>query len=90
MLRGCGPKSEADGRNAVEVLPNVPPETLFDRFYRADAARTQKEGGCGIGLSAARAIVQMFRGRIEASYLGENRIRLLVELPASSPEGKCS
>ena len=89
-LEAVGRKVRLTVENAVEVLPNVPPETLFDRFYRADAARTQKEGGCGIGLSAARAIVQMFRGRIEASYLGENRIRLLVELPASSPEGKCS
>ena len=34
------------------------PERLFERFYRGDAARTQKNesSGYGIGLSAARAI----------------------------------
>ncbi|MCR5663671.1 MAG: GHKL domain-containing protein [Oscillospiraceae bacterium] len=48
--------------------PKVPPERLFDRFYRADDARTQKGGGCGIGLSAARAIAEAHRGSLNASY----------------------
>lgn len=67
--------------NSIEAIPNVPPYNLFDRFYRANVARTQKDGGYGIGLSAARAIVQMHKGKIEASYIGEDRIRFDVELP---------
>ena len=44
------------------------PERLFDRFYRQDKARTQKKGGYGIGLSAARAIAEANRGSISAAY----------------------
>lgn len=76
-----GRRSKLTLENSVEVLPDVLPDTLFDRFYRANAARTQKDGGYGIGLSAARAITQMHGGKIEACYIGEHRIRFVVELP---------
>ena len=48
------------------------PERLFDRFYRRDEARTQKKGGYGIGLSAARAIAAANRAQISAAYLEQN------------------
>lgn len=79
-LTGDGRKSKLAIENSIENLPDVPPETLFDRFYRANAARTQKDGGYGIGLSAARAIAGMHGGKIVATYVGTNRIRFAVEL----------
>ena len=53
------------------------PERLFERFYRGDAARTQKKesSGYGIGLSAARAICENFGGTLTAEYSAVDRIR---------------
>lgn len=67
--------------NTVDALPDCPPEALFDRFYRGDPARTQRCGGYGVGLSAARAIAEMHRGGICAEYEGARGIRFTVELP---------
>ena len=47
----------------------IPPEHLphiFDRFYRADSARTASDGpgGSGLGLAIAKAITEQHRGRL--------------------------
>ncbi|MBF6102065.1 HAMP domain-containing protein [Nocardia cyriacigeorgica] len=57
---------------------------LFDRFYRADAARDRRHGGSGIGLTITRALVEAHHGRIQAHSEGPGRgARFTVELPTA-------
>lgn len=58
-------------KNTIEGITEENPEKFFERFYRGDSARTQKNGGCGIGLSAARAIAQANNSTIFAEYQGD-------------------
>ncbi|VEG51809.1 integral membrane sensor signal transduction histidine kinase [Mycolicibacterium aurum] len=50
---------------AAEHLPRV-----FERFYRADAARDRDHGGAGIGLAIAKALVEAHGGSIVATSAG--------------------
>ncbi|MBE6567541.1 MAG: HAMP domain-containing histidine kinase [Ruminococcaceae bacterium] len=51
--------------NSYSAVEQIELHRLFDRFYRADPARTFS-GGYGIGLSMAKAIVEKHKGEITA------------------------
>lgn len=62
----------------AEHLPH-----LFDRFYRAEAARDRDRGGSGIGLAIAKALVEAHGGGISVTSAGEGRGAVFtVRLPA--------
>ena len=46
---------------------------LFDRLYRADASRTRRTGGAGLGLAIAHAIVTAHAGTIQVDSAGPDQ-----------------
>ena len=66
--------------NDYTVSESFDPERVFERFYRADKARTS-DGGYGLGLSIAKSIVVLHKGEIRAKVLDHNRVRFEILLP---------
>ena len=67
--------------NKAQDLEKLELDKLFDRFYRGDYARTQSSGGYGIGLSAAKAIVQSLKGTFVVGREAESKIAFGIKLP---------
>ena len=59
---------------------------VFERLYRADASRSRRHGGAGLGLAIVAAIVQAHHGRIELWTSPGKGARFRVQLPAEPPE----
>lgn len=64
----------------------VEPERVFDRFYRADSARTPggEHPGTGLGLAIVQAVVERLGGHIEGTNRGEGGARFEVVVPFGS------
>jgi signal transduction histidine kinase len=62
-------------------IPDADRERVFERFYRADAARTSADGGAGLGLAIARWIVDLHGGSIRPERRTPTGCRMVVTLP---------
>ncbi len=65
--------------NSYAAVGNLELNRLFDRFYRADKARTWGTG-FGIGLSMAKAVVEKHNGSITVYNIENNKIGFRVNL----------
>lgn len=97
--------AHADGAGGVVIEVSdsgsgVPPEALpriFDRWARADGARTRERGGAGLGLAIVAAVARAHGGRCSVKPLERGtafRLHLPVRVapaaapnPAPAPEG---
>jgi len=86
---------EAAGRARLAVadtgwgIPDRHLPHIFERFYRADSARSQ-DGGAGLGLAIAKSIVEAHEGRIWADSQQGLGSTFYVELPRAGPRRAAS
>jgi len=64
-----------------EGIPEDSLPYIFDAFYRADTVRNRDKGGYGIGLSLAKALVELQNGRIFAESKRDEGACLTIVLP---------
>jgi two-component system, OmpR family, sensor kinase len=89
----AAPAGDRVGITVADTGPGIPPEHLphiFDRFYKADAARagTRVPSGSGLGLSIVRAIVVRHGGDIRASNAPEAGAVVTMTLPSADRSGR--
>ncbi len=63
---------------------------IFDRFFRADKARTRRESGSGLGLSIVKWIVDVHGGKIEVQSEPGKGTSFTVFIPYKRKEGQPS
>ena len=80
--------TKREGKHAVIQVNNtgtpIPSSDLphiFDRFWRADEARTSGAGGYGLGLSIARSIVEEHGGTLSAQSSAEHGTTFTAKFP---------
>jgi two-component system OmpR family sensor kinase len=94
-LRAGTRRDDGTSHAAIEVVDHGPglnqeqAERVFERFYRADPARTRAHGGTGLGLSIVAALVAAHGGTVEVRSvpgLGAS-FRVLLPLDPGTPAG---
>ncbi|WP_430392613.1 vancomycin resistance histidine kinase VanS [Clostridium coskatii] len=67
--------------NQGNPIPKEKLETIFEKFYRLDSARSTNTGGAGLGLAIAQEIVTAHNGTISVESNSENTT-FTVKLPS--------
>ena len=65
---------------AENIEKNKNYDFLFERFYRMDSSRNSSTGGHGVGLSLAKSIVTMHKGKVVAISDENANLKFIIEL----------
>lgn len=64
-------------------IPEDAQDSIFERFYRVDKARSRETGGTGLGLSITRNAILMHRGAIKVYSKEQEGTTFTVRIPLS-------
>ena len=80
--------ARGDGRDIVTVADTgegILPEhsqRIFERFYRADRARSRKVGGTGLGLAIVKHLARLHGGEVSVNSVLGSGSTFTIELPS--------
>jgi len=86
--------TSADHIGVLEISdngPGIPPDALpflFDRFYRADKARSRDTGGVGLGLAIVKAICAAHAAEITVFNSEPHGSRFRIEFPLTGMQAE--
>jgi two-component system OmpR family sensor kinase len=78
-----GDQAEIEVRDTGQGMSGDEANRVFERFYRADQARSRISGGSGLGLSIVAAIVEAHDGTVTASSAPGEGLTVTVRIPLS-------
>ena len=81
----AGPAIEVRVEDSGSGIPPVDLPHIFERFYRADKARTRGQGGTGLGLSIVKHIVHAHGGTVRAESTYGKGTAIIFRLPLPEP-----
>ena len=83
-IPGHTPAGEAVALRVIDTGPGLPPEEaahVFERFWRADKARSRAKGGSGLGMAIVAQIVAAHGGHVQFDSSVEGGTTVTVTLP---------
>jgi two-component system, OmpR family, sensor kinase len=87
-IAGHTPAGEAVALRVIDTGPGLPPDEaahVFERFWRADKARSRAKGGSGLGMAIVAQIVESHGGHVQFDSSVEGGTTVTVTLPLRPP-----